>query len=74
MDKLGVPTAVINTKPFVVSSQAMAASHGIPDYPYVIIPHPISTSQTETLHQWADQAIDEIVSILINGECETKAV
>ena len=69
-----MPAAVINTKPFVVSSEAMAAAHGIPDYPFVLIPHPIATSQNETLYQWADQAIEEIVSILLNGERVSKAV
>lgn len=65
MEKLGVPTAVVNTEPFIASSQAMAVSQGIPDYPFVIIPHPIAATEKVVLEEWADKAIEEIVNILL---------
>ncbi|MBN2061190.1 MAG: hypothetical protein JW882_12325 [Deltaproteobacteria bacterium] len=64
MEKLGLPTAVICTEPFISSGKTMAASHGIPDYPFAIIPHPICVTEIENLHEWADKAIDQIISIL----------
>jgi hypothetical protein len=66
MEKLGVPTAVISTEPFVSSCKAMAVSHGIPDYPFVVIPHPISATEIERLEEWADHAMDQVTSILLS--------
>lgn len=74
MEKLGVPTAVVNTEPFITSSKAMAVSHGIPDYPFVIIPHPIATTEKSRLEEWADKVADEVVNILITGNNELKTV
>jgi hypothetical protein len=67
MEKLGLPAAVICTEPFVSSGRAMAVSQGIPDYPFAVIPHPIAATEVEKLQVWADQAIDQIVSILTKG-------
>jgi hypothetical protein len=63
MEKLGVPTAAVTTQPFISSGKAMAVSHGIPDYPFVVIPHPIAATETSKLHSWADNAVDQVVSI-----------
>jgi hypothetical protein len=68
MEKLGVPTVVVATEPFISSGKAMAVSHGIPDYPFVVIPHPIAATETEKLHRWAEQILDPVVSIWLEGK------
>jgi hypothetical protein len=68
MEKLGVPTAVVTTEPFISSGKAMALSHGIPDYPFAVIPHPIAATEISILHSWADKVVDQIVSIWLKGE------
>lgn len=67
MEKHGIPTAVISTKPFISSSKAMAIAHGIPDYPFVTIPHPIAATEKEVLHQWVEQIVDEVEGILLSS-------
>lgn len=67
MEKLGVPAVVVSTEPFVSSSKAMAASHGIPNYPFVVIPHPIVAMPVETLESWADSAMEQAIYILSIG-------
>jgi len=62
-----VPTVVVATEPFISSGKAMAVSHGIPDYPFVVIPHPIAASETEKLHRWADRILDQVASIWLEG-------
>jgi hypothetical protein len=74
MEKLGIPTAVINTEPFITSSKAMAVAQGIPGYPFVIIPHPIATTEIGLLEEWAEQVIDEVTNILLTGKKELKTV
>lgn len=68
MEKLDVPAVVVATEPFISSAKAMAVSHGIPDYPFVVIPHPIAATETETLHRWADQTLDQVASIWLEGK------
>ena len=68
MEKLGVPTAVVATEPFISSAKAMAVSHGIPDYRFAVIPHPIAATKISKLHSWADKVVDQIVSIWLKGE------
>jgi hypothetical protein len=70
MEKLGVPTVVVATEPFISSAKAMAVSHGIPDYPFVVMPHPIAATETEKLHHWADQLLDQVVSIWLKGKID----
>ena len=68
LEKLGIPTAVINTEPFIVSSKAMAVAQGIPDYPFVIIPHPIASAPLNVLQEWVDTIVEDVEGILLNGE------
>ena len=70
MEKLGVPTVVVATEPFISSGQAMAVSHGIPDYQFVVMPHPIAATEKEKLHSWADQIVDQVVSIWLKGKTD----
>jgi hypothetical protein len=64
MEKLGVPTAVVCTAPFVSSGKAMAVAHGFPDYPFVVMPHPINATTYETLDSWVEKILPEIVGLL----------
>ena len=73
MEKLGVPSAVVNTEPFIASSQAMAVAQGIPDYPFVIIPHPIAATEKAHLEVWADGVIEQVINILLTGNREMNA-
>ena len=68
MEKLGVPSAVVVTEPFVSSARAMAVSHGVPDYPFVVMPHPIAATKTEKLRSWGDQIVDQVVLIWLKGK------
>jgi hypothetical protein len=68
LEEHGVPTAVISTKPFISSSKAMAVAHGIPDYPFVTIPHPIAATEVASLHQWADTIVEDVEWILLSGK------
>lgn len=68
MEKLNVPTAVIITEPFIASSKAMAVAQGIPDYPFVTIPHPIAATEKHVLFDWVDNILGEVEAILLAGE------
>jgi hypothetical protein len=65
MEKLGVPTAVICTEPFISSGKAMAVAHGFPDYPFAVIPHPINATTHEVLDRWVEDSLPEVIHLLL---------
>ena len=65
-EKKGVPAAVICTEPFVTSAVAMSILGGIPDYPFVVVPHPLGSLNQEELRDIALRAADEVEKILLS--------
>ncbi len=68
LEKKGVPTAVICTEPFTSSARAMSQIGGIPDYPVVVLPHPLGSLPRELLWERAMQAAPEVLRILLTRE------
>ena len=64
-EKRGIATAVICTEPFISSARAMSKIGGIPDYPYVVLGHPLGSLPAETLRERAMQAAPEVLRILL---------
>ena len=64
-EKRGVPTAVICTEPFITSAKAMSELGGIPEYPFVVLPHPLGSLSPDLLRARAMQAAPEVVQILL---------
>ena len=64
-EKLDVPAAVICTVPFISSAKAMSRIGGIPDYPYVVLPHPVGSLSQDELRDRAIQAAPDVLSILL---------
>ena len=65
LEKRGVPTAVICTEPFISSARAMSKIGGIPEYPFVVLPHPLGSLSPEALREKAVQAAPEVLQILL---------
>jgi hypothetical protein len=64
LEQRGVPTAVICTDQFVASAKAQAAICGNPDYPFVVVPHPIGSLTPGELRERARAATGQVVEIL----------
>ena len=52
------------TDRFLVSAREIAAIEGLPEYPFVVIGHPIACNPTAELHEKADRALASILSLL----------
>ena len=65
LERRGVPTAVICTEPFVTSADAMAALGGVPDYPYVVVPHPLGSRTMGQIRELAARATPDVLGILL---------
>ena len=60
-EKKGVPAAVICTEPFITRAVAMSKIGGIPDYPFVVVPHPLGSLNQEELRKVAEKAAEDVV-------------
>lgn len=67
-EKRGIPAANITTEQFVHTAKAVAEVWGLPDYPFVVIPHPLGSLEELTLRERAAQAAPGVVQILTEGK------
>jgi len=54
------------TDRFERSAKLVAQVNGLPDYPFVVIGHPVANDSDEALRAKAEQAVERIVSILVD--------
>jgi hypothetical protein len=66
-DKAGLPTAAIITDQFIVTGQAIARAAGIPDYPYIVMHHPLSNLTEAELRERARELAPVVVQVLTTG-------
>ena len=52
------------TDRFAASARAVAVAQGLPDYPFVVIDHPIAGNGDEELRRKAERALPSIVALL----------
>lgn len=64
-EKLGVPSVPIITKPFAPTAKAIAKLHGLDDYTYVPVDHPITSLDEAELRQRAEVAAPLVEAALL---------
>jgi hypothetical protein len=67
MEAQGVPAIAIVTAPFRETGEAMAASWGLPGYPFLDMPHPIANLTTEELDARADDLAKGVARWMEDG-------
>jgi hypothetical protein len=67
-EKQGVPAVAVVTEPFVSTGRALATLNGMPDYPFVIVPHPFGSLAAAEVQARADLALARIEQLLLEGE------
>ena len=67
LERLGVAATVIITEPFEALAAAFSATLGMPGYPVVVLPHPVSSKDDETLNALGRAAALEVVRRLIGA-------
>lgn len=56
---------MICTEPFTPTAKSMARIQGIPDYPFVTLPHPMGSLTPEQVKERAALAVDQVIAILL---------
>jgi len=70
LDRAGIPAATICTDHFVATAQATATVWGVPDYPVIYMPHPLSTLPDDALQAQAQRVAKQAVGVLLTGRVE----
>jgi hypothetical protein len=52
------------TDRFEPTARAMATASGLPDYPFVVIPHPIAGNSDEALRDKAEAIVEQVVGLI----------
>ena len=60
-----MPSAAIVTDAFVETAKAMARSLGVPDHPFVTVPHPVANLTEQQLDRLARDVVPPVVRILL---------
>jgi hypothetical protein len=70
LDRAGIPAATICTDHFVDTAQATASVWGVPDYPVIYMPHPLSTRTDDEIQAEAQRLAEQVVRVLLTGRVE----
>ena len=66
-EKLGIPSIAVMTTQFVSAAQMMSRVLGMPDYPFVVIDHPVSSASHERLGEMAMVTMQQGESMLVQA-------
>ena len=67
MERLGIPTASIITHVFLNTAKAMTRMMGVPDYEFVVAPHPLSSLTDEECKERAAGMASDVERILLGS-------
>ena len=70
MEQQGLPTATIITSVFVNTAQAYTRLMGVPEFPYLVCPHPITNVGAAALDQRIRALAAQVPHLLLEGTLE----
>jgi hypothetical protein len=66
----GIPAVAIMTDRFAETARGVADLNGVPDYPFVVIAHPIANDSDDDLRAKAESAISRVIPLLTRREVQ----
>ncbi len=69
-EQQGIPSASIITDVFQATGRAMARSWGLPNFRFVMMPHPIANLNEEQLDQRAREIAPKVIELLREGQAD----
>lgn len=68
LEKAGIPGIAIITDAFDSTAREMAELWGVPDFRFVMMPHPLASLTAEGVEQRADELLDKVLALLQKGQ------
>ena len=71
LEKKGVPTVAVISDAFVGNAKTVAKLSGIPDYPYLVLPHPVSSLDEDGIQKLVTAYFARILELLLTRPTPT---
>jgi hypothetical protein len=68
LEKAGIPAIPIITDAFDATAKEMADLWGVPDFRFVMMPHPLASLTAPDMEQRAEELIDKVLGLLQEGQ------
>jgi hypothetical protein len=68
LEKAGIPAIPIVTDAFQATAKEMAELWGVPDFRFVMMPHPLGSLTAEDIAQRADALLVKVLELLRKGQ------
>lgn len=68
LEKAGVPAVPVVTDAFDSTAREMAELWGIPDFRFVMMPHPLGSLTAEGIDFNAEGLVDKVLALLSEGQ------
>jgi hypothetical protein len=70
LEKAGIPTIPIVTDAFDSTAREMAELWGVPDFRFVMMPHPLGSLTADGIARRADELLGKVLALLQEGQSE----
>ncbi len=64
LERMGIPSVVVVTEPFVVAAKATACAQGLPDLAMVVVPHDYLVEDAQQVRAKLEPVVDDILERL----------
>lgn len=68
LEKAGIPAVPILTDAFDSTAKEMADLWGVPDFRFVMMPHPLGSLKPADIEQRADKLAEQVMALLQSGQ------
>jgi hypothetical protein len=68
LEKAGIPAVPILTDAFDSTAREMAELWGVPDFEFVMMPHPLASLTPEAVEERASQLFGRVLGLLQKGQ------
>jgi lactate dehydrogenase-like 2-hydroxyacid dehydrogenase len=68
LEKAGIPAVPVLTDAFDSTAKEMAELWGVPDFRFVMMPHPLASLTAEDVERRADELVAKVLNLLQQGQ------
>ena len=68
LEKAGIPAVPVLTDAFDSTAKEMAELWGVPDFRFVMMPHPLASLTPPDVERRADELVGKVLTLLQHGQ------
>ena len=68
LERAGMPAVPIITDAFDTTAREMADLWGVPEFRFVMMPHPLASLTPDAVEQRAAELVDKVLALLRDGQ------